>query len=82
MTNAPERRANHTAVWTGTQMIVWGGEDGLLLLSSGGRYNPGTDNWTAISATGAPTARGHSHSSMERQRDDRLGWIRSYVAVL
>ena len=24
-TNAPEARSNHTAVWTGSEMIVWGG---------------------------------------------------------
>ena len=25
MTNAPSARADHTAVWTGSEMIVWGG---------------------------------------------------------
>src|SRR5438876_3325249 len=25
LTNAPDARANHTAVWTGNEMIVWGG---------------------------------------------------------
>ena len=25
-TNAPEGRIDHTAVWTGSQMIVWGGD--------------------------------------------------------
>ena len=24
-TNAPDRRQSHTAVWTGTEMIIWGG---------------------------------------------------------
>ena len=28
-TNAPEGRQNHTAVWTGTEMIVWGGRFAL-----------------------------------------------------
>ena len=27
--NAPDARASHTAVWTGSEMIVWGGTDGL-----------------------------------------------------
>ena len=27
MTNAPAARSVHTAVWTGSEMIVWGGED-------------------------------------------------------
>ena len=26
-TNAPSARADHTAVWTGSEMIVWGGGD-------------------------------------------------------
>ena len=26
-TNAPAARAFHTAVWTGSEMIVWGGYD-------------------------------------------------------
>ena len=25
--NAPGPRQDHTAVWTGTEMIVWGGQD-------------------------------------------------------
>ena len=27
ITNAPDPRRNHTAVWTGSEMIVWGGSD-------------------------------------------------------
>jgi N-acetylneuraminic acid mutarotase len=50
-------RYYHTAVWTGSEMIVWGGYDGLQYLSTGGRYNPSTDNWTVTSATNAPAGR-------------------------
>jgi N-acetylneuraminic acid mutarotase len=58
ITNAPTRRDFHTAVWTGNEMIVWGGEgDNFIPLNSGGRYNPGTDTWTATSLNNAPTAR-------------------------
>jgi N-acetylneuraminic acid mutarotase len=53
-TNAPTARALHTAVWTGSEMIVWGGQG---FLNTGGRYNPGTDSWTATSTINAPTAR-------------------------
>src|SRR6266446_435793 len=56
-TNAPAARRNHTAVWTGTEMIVWGGENGSSFLNTGGRYNPGTDSWTATSTTSAPAGR-------------------------
>lgn len=54
LTNAPSGRLLHTAVWTGTKMIVWGGSTGD---STGGMYDPITDTWTAISTTGAPTSR-------------------------
>jgi hypothetical protein len=53
--NAPTGRYSHTAVWTGSEMIVWGGVgDGM---NTGGRYNPSTDSWTATSTTNAPSAR-------------------------
>jgi len=56
-TNAPAARFEHTAVWTGSEMIVWGGRDGFLYYGTGGRYNPTTDSWTATSTTNAPSAR-------------------------
>jgi Carboxypeptidase regulatory-like domain len=37
-------------------MIVWGGYHNAFL-NTGGRYSPGTDNWTATSATNAPAGR-------------------------
>jgi N-acetylneuraminic acid mutarotase len=58
-TNAPSARVVHTAVWTGTEMIVWGGANSRGSLDTGGRYNPSTDSWTATSTTNAPTGRGH-----------------------
>src|SRR5436190_24049582 len=57
-TSAPSARYLHTAVWTGSEMIVWGGRDGSSFLNTGGRYNPTTDSWTATSTTSAPAARG------------------------
>ena len=48
-TKAPSARSSHTAVWTGTEMIVWGGGS-----NTGGRYNPVTDSWTPVSPTNAP----------------------------
>jgi uncharacterized delta-60 repeat protein len=58
--NAPASRSSHTAVWTGSEMIVWGGtpDGGLHFFNTGGRYNPSTDTWTATSTTNAPSARG------------------------
>ena len=61
-TNAPAGRASHTAVWTGSEMIVWGGvRSAAGYLNTGGRYNPSTDSWTATSTTNAPAGRyGHT----------------------
>src|SRR5947208_13143974 len=39
ITNVPSERAGHTAVWTGSEMIVWGGfDDPDGPLSTGGTY--------------------------------------------
>ena len=56
-TNAPSARAGHTAVWTGSEMIVWGGYNGSSYLNTGARYNPSIDSWTATSTTNAPGGR-------------------------
>jgi N-acetylneuraminic acid mutarotase len=57
-TNAPAGRTFYTAVWTGAEMIVWGGWDEVVTyFNTGGRYNPSTDSWTATSITSAPNAR-------------------------
>ena len=53
----PEARDSHTAVWTGSEMIIWGGEANNSLLNTGGRYDPATDTWTFTNSSGAPTAR-------------------------
>jgi hypothetical protein len=61
---APSARTWHTAVWTGSKMMVWGGRDKIptdTILNTGGIYDPVTDVWTATSTDGAPSARfGHS----------------------
>jgi N-acetylneuraminic acid mutarotase len=58
-TNAPEARASHTAVWTGSEMIVWGGYGGGTYFHTGGRYNPSTDSWTATSTSNWPIGRAY-----------------------
>jgi N-acetylneuraminic acid mutarotase len=57
LTDAPAGRTFHTAVWSGSEMIVWGGVDLSGYFNTGGRYNPTTDSWTATSTAGAPDAR-------------------------
>src|SRR5438132_6611890 len=51
LAGAPAARDYHTAVWTGTEMIVWGGDP---TTNTGGRYNPIKDSWTATSLINAP----------------------------
>jgi len=46
---------DHTAVWAGSEMIVWGGLY-YLMDPTGARYNPVTDLWTPTSKIGAPPA--------------------------
>ena len=61
----PVARFWDTAVWTGTQMIVWGGlgQGGSTLLRDGGRYTPGTDTWSATALATAPVAR-YQHTAV------------------
>ena len=76
--NAPAAPILHTAVWTGTEMIVWGG----AYCPSGCSYFNTGGNTTPAPTVGHPRAlltrpwRGLSHSRMVRQQNDRLGRIR------
>jgi N-acetylneuraminic acid mutarotase len=56
---APSARRRHTAIWTGSKMIIWGGRQG----GAGALYDPATDTWTSMSETDAPTARDYSTAS-------------------
>ena len=60
----PYGRYGHTAVWTGTEMIVWGGRRSPSpRYNTGGRYNPSTDSWIATTVINAPAAR-DSHTAV------------------
>jgi hypothetical protein len=39
-----------SSVWTGAELIVWGG-------TSGRRFNPATNSWADVTATGKPSSR-------------------------
>ncbi len=56
---APSSRTAHTAVWTGNEMLIWGGRylPDYTFLDTGARYNPANNTWTSIPTSGAPTAR-------------------------
>src|SRR4029077_8239677 len=67
--SAPDSRSYHTAVWTGDEMIVWGGgyfdpnNYVFVPFNTGGRYDPSTDNWRVTNLTGAPDPR-DSHTAV------------------
>src|SRR5437868_10737109 len=68
-TGAPSARSNHTAIWTGKEMIVWGGTSlAATGLGDGARYDPRTNSWTPVSAAGAPSAR-YRHTAVWTGRE-------------
>ncbi|MGE3261797.1 MAG: Calx-beta domain-containing protein [Bacteriovoracia bacterium] len=71
-TSAPAARESHSTVWTGLEMLVWGGRNGSSIFNDGGRYNSSLDSWTTISTTGAPTAR--FDQSAEYTGDRMIVW--------
>jgi len=54
--NLPEERYSASFVWTGSEMVVWGGYH-FDPLQNGARYNPTSNTWQAMTNVGAPTAR-------------------------
>ena len=58
----PAARRNHAAVWTGTEMIIWGGTGSVAALNSGARYDPISATWTAIATKGAPSGASIAHA--------------------
>jgi N-acetylneuraminic acid mutarotase len=66
-TGEPRFSYSHTAVWAGTEMIVFGAGNNEVTNSiefMGGRYNPVTDTWTTTSSTGAPTFSQYSNTAV------------------
>ena len=74
--NAPSPRAYPTGVWTGRELLVWGGcvipnPYPTNCYSDGSRFDPVTSHWTAMSTDGAPSSRARFAS----------GWTGSYFVV-
>ena len=44
--STPSARLGHTAIWTGTYMVIWGGHDGTDVVNNGGRYDPSVNSWS------------------------------------
>jgi hypothetical protein len=75
-TDAPLSREDHTAVWTGSQMIVWGGWDGNSRPTdrSGGRYC-GAETATSVNGSGSIDGQGDqaTFNFHAKQSGDRPG---------
>jgi N-acetylneuraminic acid mutarotase len=64
--SVPKGRILTRALWTGEEMVVWGGVNDAQtrgvgdlgrFVGSGGRYNPATDSWSGMPIDGAPSPR-------------------------
>lgn len=62
--NCPSPRAEHSAVWTGTDMIIWGGRDSTTSFNTGGRYNPLANGWVPTSTAGLCPSPRVDHSAI------------------
>jgi hypothetical protein len=56
-TGAPAARIEHSGVWTGNAMIIYGGRDLNVWFDDTFAYDPVADAWTTLGTTGAPSAR-------------------------
>ncbi|RDB05958.1 Kelch repeat-containing protein [Runella aurantiaca] len=57
-TNAPTARGYHaTSIWTGTDILVWGGISSGGLVNDGAIYSPNTNTWSTMASVNAPSAR-------------------------
>lgn len=59
---APAPRSFHSAAWTGTEMVIWGGVGCGGTCDDGRAYNVATDSWRTVSTTGGPGRRVRSAS--------------------
>jgi hypothetical protein len=56
-------RSAHTAVWTGSEMLVFGGQNafvGAARLDTGARYAPATNTWRTMATAGARARARHT----------------------
>lgn len=50
-------RFDHVAVWTGTEMLVFGGRDATDAFGDGAAFDPRTGTWRKLASQGAPVGR-------------------------
>ena len=62
--DVPEPRNDHSYLWTGTHMLIWGGKASVSIRHrTGGVYDPLTDTWWPTTLDGAPSER-YLHSAV------------------
>ncbi len=59
----PPARISHSAVWTGSEMIIWGGAATSTFFNDGAVFNPPLNTWRQTASTGAPSVR-RDHSTV------------------
>ena len=64
ITAAPSGRSEHIGVWSGSEMIVWGGGDQFDYFNTGGRYDPPTNSWVPTQTRFAPVGRREDRKSV------------------
>jgi len=80
---APTARQDASGVWTGSELLVWGGRGiGQLPVANGSGYRPDTDSWREISPWDAPEARsGHTAVWTGSEMIIWGGFGRAYLAT-
>lgn len=75
---SPITRDQSSFLWTGSQLIVWGGADWgytVEFFNDGATYDPAQDVWTPISTEGAPSPRRYAFA--EKVGGDVIIWAGS-----
>jgi hypothetical protein len=73
--NAPSPRYGAAAVWTGSGLVVWGGTtNGSDSLADGAMYDPATDTWMTLNASGAPSARSNALHAYDASTQRLMVW--------
>ncbi len=61
--STPSKRSAFTAIWSGSKMIVWGGNSDGDNMNDGSSYNPTTNSWSTLSNVNSPSIR-NNHSAV------------------
>ncbi|MBI5517243.1 MAG: hypothetical protein HY909_25920 [Deltaproteobacteria bacterium] len=59
---SPTPRSFDFGVWTGSSLVLWGGQDAInpaLFYGTGAMYDPTSDRWSTTSTARAPSVRAH-----------------------